>query len=488
MVTGGRLAGRAPRSHRGIPVVSTSGRRLALAGVIVLGIQLLRLVLGTSPGSGVSMLLVVPVALVAIDRGPWLGLLAGLGAYGVLLYWTIDAQVTDIDVEGHVIRAGVYLLTGGLSGWAANQLRRAEARHRGLADALADMVSVHDPDGDYTYVSSAATTLLGYRPSDLVGRSAYDFFHPHDLMSVRNSHDRTLASNEVQTATYRIRRSDGRYIWFETVSRPVRENGEVIEILCSSRDVTARETARLAASEDHEHLRAQVQEVLDERAITPALQPIVRLATGEVVGYEALARFPLVHDRPPDVWFRHAAQVGLGESLELLAIEQAIATLKDLPDTAFLSVNVSPETLCCDRLLEMIRRAPADRLTVELTEHAAIPDYPGFNAATRDLRERGVRLAVDDAGAGFSSLRHILDIHPEVIKLDIALTRHIHRDTGRRALARALLDFASSLGAEVIAEGIETEEELQELLTLGIEYGQGYLLGAPAIPPAGPRL
>lgn len=476
---------RARRAGLAWPVLGTSRGRLALAVSMVVVIQLLRVLLGPSPGSGVSLLLVLPVTLVAIERGLLVGVLAGCGAYAIFVYWAVDDQVTDVDVGGHVIRAGLYVLTGGLTGWAADRLRRAEARHRGVADALADMVSVHDRDGRYTYVSSAAVALLGYPPSELVGRSAYRLVHPHDLLTVRASHDQTLSSDAVETATYRVRRADGRYVWFETVSRPLQENGEVSEILCSSRDVTVRETQRLAVDEDHQCLRRQVQEVLDSRGIVAALQPIVRLATGEVVGYEALARFPRVHDRTPDIWFRHAAQVGLGESLELLAVEQALARLTELADSAFLTVNVSPETLCSDRLKPIIRRAPARRLVFELTEHTAIPDYTVFNAATRELREHGVRIAVDDAGAGFASLRHILDIHPEVIKLDMALTRHIHRDDGRRALARALLDFATSLGADVVAEGIESEEELDGLLELGIEFGQGYLLGAPGTGPVG---
>jgi EAL domain-containing protein (putative c-di-GMP-specific phosphodiesterase class I) len=179
------------------------------------------------------------------------------------------------------------------------------------------------------------------------------------------------------------------------------------------------------------------------------------------------------------VWFRQAADVGLGEALELLAIERAIEAFDTLPAAASLSVNASPDTLCSPKLIDIVRAAPADRLIVELTEHAVIADYARFNAAVSGLRERGIRLAVDDAGSGFASLRHILDVHPEIIKLDMALTRHIDRDDGRRALASALCDFAGNLGAQVIAEGIEEQQELDELLGLGIEYGQGYLLGRP---------
>jgi PAS domain S-box-containing protein len=458
----------------------TANGRLIIAAALIVVIHALRVLAGPSPATGVSMLLVLPVAMVAIDRGIWPGVAAGLAAYGLFALWAIDGQVMDVGALGHVVRGGMFVLAGVVTGWSSDHLRAAEARQRHLADALGDMVSAHDPDGRYLYVSSAAKTLLGYEPAELVGTSAYEHFHPHDASTVRATHEETVDVPELTTAVYRVRRADGRYIWFETVSRAIREHGEVIEILCSSRDVTARETERLAHEDDHDGLRAQIQQVLDDRMIDPVLQPIVRLATGEVVGYEALARFPLVESRPPDVWFRQAAEVGLGEALELLAIERALEAFAVLAPEVFLSVNASPETLCSPRLLRMVQRAPADRLIVELTEHAAIADYPGFNDAVKGLRERGVRLAVDDAGAGFASLRHILDVRPEIIKLDMTLTRHIHRDSARRALASALCDFAGNLDAHVIAEGIEEPEELEQLRALGIEYGQGYLLGRPA--------
>jgi PAS domain S-box-containing protein len=459
-------------------VASTNGRLFA-AVIVIIAIHGLRVLLGPSPGTGVSLLLVIPVTMVAVDHGVWAGALAGLAAYGVFLLWAINDQVADVGGSGHVIRASLYILTGAVTGWSAQHLRAAEARQRHLSDALGDMVSAHDPDGLYLYASSAAKELLGYEPGELVGTSAYDYFHPHDISTVRTTHDATTELPATTTAVYRVRRADGRYVWVETVSRAIRDGAEVVEILCSSRDVTQRETERLAHEEDRERLRAQVQQVLDQRAIEPVFQPIISLGTGEIVGYEALARFPLVPDRPPDVWFRQAADVGLGEALELLAIERAIEAFDTLPAAASLSVNASPDTLCSPRLIDIVRAAPADRLIVELTEHAVIADYARFNAAVSGLRERGIRLAVDDAGSGFASLRHILDVHPEIIKLDMALTRHIDRDDGRRALASALCDFAGNLGAQVIAEGIEEQQELDELLGLGIEYGQGYLLGRP---------
>jgi EAL domain-containing protein (putative c-di-GMP-specific phosphodiesterase class I) len=160
-------------------------------------------------------------------------------------------------------------------------------------------------------------------------------------------------------------------------------------------------------------------------------------------------------------------------------VRKALEGIPDLPGEAFLSINVSPDTLRCDELLDLVRSLPLHRLVFEITEHAPIDDYAEFIAVVRRLASTGVRIAVDDAGAGYSSLRHILNLRPQTIKLDMSLTRDLHRDTSRRALTAALASFAQQLDATVIAEGIETEEELEALERIGIEFGQGFLLGRP---------
>ena len=237
---------------------------------------------------------------------------------------------------------------------------------------------------------------------------------------------------------------------------------------------------RLLASYARHPWRARIEQVLAEDAIEMVFQPIVVLATGERAGFEALARFPSVPGERPDAWFRNAAKVGLAEDLELLAVRTALAELSRLPAACFISINLSPSVLGNPRLLDLIDGAEADRVILELTEHAVVEDYHVFGAAVTLLRERGVELAVDDAGAGYASLRHILNLRPGLIKLDMSLTRDIHTDPARRALASGLQGFAVSLDAQVVAEGIESEAELEELKGIGIELGQGYLLGKPA--------
>jgi len=223
----------------------------------------------------------------------------------------------------------------------------------------------------------------------------------------------------------------------------------------------------------------RINRALETGQPTMVFQPIVDLRTGAVVAVEALARFAEEGGRPPDVWFGEAAAVGLGVELELGACRAALAQLGGLPALARLSVNLSPETLRSPELLALLDEFPGERLAVELTEHAPVEDYEALRAALAQLRERRVQVMIDDAGAGFSSLRHVLGLAPDMIKLDVSLTRDIDADPLRRALAASLVSFAAEIPARIVAEGIETHGELAALRTLGIAYGQGYYLGGP---------
>lgn len=460
------------------PATTSWARTIALALVVFGAIYALSLVAGTSPGLGLSMLLVIPVGMAAIAHGISGGLVAAAMAAALLGYWDAFDDSGGLGWEGHAVRDGVYLLVGLASGWSAEQIRRVGARQSRIAESLGEMISAHAPDGRYRYASSTARQLLGYEPHQLIGRSPYDLLHPEDAAVVRQAHDAGLTDDGKQTLVYRVRRADGRYVWHETVSLAVRVDDVVEEIVCSTRDVTRREIERMALDEDREALATQIEDVLRQRSITPVVQPIVHLPSGDVVGFEALARFPQ-DDRPPDVWFQKAEQLGLAEALELLAIERALEVFRRLPGESWLTVNASPHTARSPRLPDILRGFPLGRLVIELTEHAAIGDAAAFNEATGPLRRGGLRLAVDDAGAGYSSLRRILEVQPELIKLDMSLTRNIHRDQARRALTSALCGFADSIGAIVVAEGVETQDELQALRALGVEYAQGYLLGRP---------
>jgi EAL domain-containing protein (putative c-di-GMP-specific phosphodiesterase class I) len=123
---------------------------------------------------------------------------------------------------------------------------------------------------------------------------------------------------------------------------------------------------------------------------------------------------------------------------------------------------------------------PAERVVVEITEHAPIANYDTFNEGLAAVRALGVRLAIDDAGAGFASLRHILQLRPELIKLDTTLIAAIESDRSQQALAAGIISFADGIGATVVAEGIEHAAALDALRRLGVPLGQGFHLGRPA--------
>jgi EAL domain-containing protein (putative c-di-GMP-specific phosphodiesterase class I) len=225
----------------------------------------------------------------------------------------------------------------------------------------------------------------------------------------------------------------------------------------------------------------RIQTVLDDcSALSMVFQPIVDVMTEQTVAVEALSRFDFTPYRPPDVWFAEAHQNGLGVDLELLAIMKAIDALPLLPPDVALTINAGPQTVMCPELRDAVLRAPTHRIILELTEHTAIDDYSALVAALRTIRQAGARVAIDDTGSGYSSLAHILKLAPDFIKLDRDLVSGIDVDPVRRALAASLVTFAGDTGAEIIAEGVETQDELDVLRRLGVRYAQGYHLGHPA--------
>jgi EAL domain-containing protein (putative c-di-GMP-specific phosphodiesterase class I) len=235
----------------------------------------------------------------------------------------------------------------------------------------------------------------------------------------------------------------------------------------------------LERDSDQREKRARIEEVLETQALKPVYQPIWDMVSGAPIGFEALCRFDGEPYRSPDLWFNEAAEVGLALELELAALAKALEGSADLPDHCYLSVNVSPQTAMSPRLAEVIEAHAKGRLLLEITEHAPVEDYQALHDALAPLRARGIQLAVDDAGAGYSSLQHIIRLHPDVIKLDMSLTRDIDTDQALRSMAVALIHFSRQTGAKIIAEGIETEGEKEMLSTLGVSAGQGYYLGRP---------
>jgi diguanylate cyclase (GGDEF)-like protein len=226
--------------------------------------------------------------------------------------------------------------------------------------------------------------------------------------------------------------------------------------------------------------RSEIQRILDERAIEPHFQPVISLTTGRVIGYEALARFPDAPDRPPAMWFAQANASGLGPELEAAAIKAALAAVGRPPDT-YVAVNVSPSALSTDAVKAALPRDLSD-VVIELTEHEVYVGDSLLAGALADLRQRGARIAIDDAGAGYAGLKQVTWVRPDIVKLDLELTRAIHADPVRMALVESLVRFARRVGATVCAEGIESIEDLETLANLDVPWGQGYIIGRPAPP------
>lgn len=354
-----------------------------------------------------------------------------------------------------------------------------DATLAGLAESSSDWLWESTPDLVLTYNSPAVHNLLGHRPEEMAGRSLLDYLDPDDVPAAR-----ALVAQAIQDGTgwsdqqLRWRHADGLSVLMLGTARPVHDQaGRLVAFRGSRRAVPAEsaERRRLAA------IVHRTRSVIDERSLSVALQPIVDATTGGLAGLEALARFP--DGGPPDRWFAQAHEAGVGAELELAALEAAAGLLPKLPPTAYLSINTSPAVVLDPGFREAVERCAGpwlDRVVVEVTEHAAVTRYEDIQAALLPLRERGLRLAVDDTGAGYASFNHVLRLRPDIIKLDRSLLAGIAEDAARRAVVTAVVLLGLELGASVTGEGVEIGQEFETLRALGVDAVQGYLLARPS--------
>lgn len=369
-----------------------------------------------------------------------------------------------------------------------------EGLHSTLLDHMTDGVMLQDGDGRVVATNKAASALLGLSQDQLHGRSPAHSdwkvvgpdgadWRVEDTPAMLTL--RTGAAQRDRMVGVHLPGGGRRWLRVNTSAGQGGHDDGVRFVVSSMTDETARHESHLADTRAHQEKLTRVRAVLDAGGPLVVVQPIVDLRTGVVVGGEALSRFPGPFAQGPDRWFADAAEVGLGTDLELAAVRAALSTHAAMPHGASLSVNVSPTTAVSPELFDLLgaESVKAEHLVLELTEHADVADYPALHTALEDLRRLGVRIAVDDAGAGFASLRHILNLRPDVVKLDLDLVRNIHADPARRALASGLLVFVDQIGAYLVAEGIETSDELDALREVGVTHGQGYHLGRPAALP-----
>lgn len=338
-------------------------------------------------------------------------------------------------------------------------------------------------DGVISYASPHVPEFLGYHPDELIGR------HLNVVLAER---ERPRAAELFRTSAATGQGWHDELFIFTSKSGfelPLRGTG-VVHVGGDGRVVGFTGSLRHPDGEQNrgEHLARsdRIGQIIRDRAVSVVFQPIVDLATGAAVGAEALARITTDPGMSPDRCFAEAAGVGLAVELELLAVERALEGARLLPADLHVGLNISPATLLDPRLRAMLDAAHAEgrRLVVELTEHVSVDDYRPVNAAADALRRQGLLVAVDDTGAGYASLRHVLKLRPDIIKLDRALITGIDVDPAQRAVVRAVVLFAGELGARVVAEGIETAQQAVAARSLGVPHAQGYLFGRPAAPGA----
>ena len=224
--------------------------------------------------------------------------------------------------------------------------------------------------------------------------------------------------------------------------------------------------------------RKAIRRVVAEQDFEVVFQAVHCVDSGKVLAVEALARFPCEPFRP-DVFLRQAAVLGLDIELETAIVKRVFSLMPELPDDLCVSINVSPAAVVRLPWAQVLTDVDPTRVVLEITEHDAVQNYSVLDAALEKCRARGMRIAVDDVGAGFSSFSHILELAPEFVKIDQSITRNIDVDEARLRLAQAIGEFARRTGSRVIAEGVETQGELDAIGAAGITLAQGYHLSRP---------
>ncbi len=241
---------------------------------------------------------------------------------------------------------------------------------------------------------------------------------------------------------------------------------------------------------DAEKRIARLKQIIDAGDVRTLVHPIVDLSSMRVVAYEALSRGPAGSEfEHPDKLFKVAYDADLVMRLERLCRKRAIEAAASMPEGRKLFLNVEPEAVADPELRDIVTNTlledspvEPDRIVLELTERAAISDFVAFRATLELLRALGFSISVDDAGAGYASLQCLAEVRPEWLKVDLSLVRGCDGDEVRRSLITSLVTFAQSAGVNLIAEGIETEAELDMVRRLGVKFGQGFYFGKPAEP------
>jgi diguanylate cyclase (GGDEF)-like protein len=295
--------------------------------------------------------------------------------------------------------------------------------------------------------------------------------------------DHNRASMSSPTFNYRFRRLLG-FVTGDTA--PLPQGSEVEAAAAAQAPPTPAAVIDEPVAQPAESGGDDFDRLLKEGRIRTLFQPIVSLSDGSVLGYEALSRGPIgTRLESADALFSTAAERGVAAQLERICRFRAIANASGIPPGCYLFLNISPRVFeerneALSRDVVDQSRLAQERIVLEITEKQAIEDFDLFKRTAQHYNRQGFKVAIDDAGAGHNSLRAVIEVRPHFIKLDIALVRDIDRDRAKNALVSAIIIFARRIDAKVLAEGIETVEELATLIEIGVEYGQGFLLARPS--------
>jgi PAS domain S-box-containing protein len=361
--------------------------------------------------------------------------------------------------------------------WLYRQMRGRDERIAAIELTSEAWLWELGPDLVLTYSTGQLTDVLGYLPRELVGKSVLDYMTPRSASLVQQAMRADALAQGWRSETSEWVSAEGQVVVLRHSGAPMHDrNGRLVGFRGSASPVESRAPQRAQAA-----LRERIEGLIADGPLPMALQPIIEVATGRAIGAEALARFQ--DGRPPTVWFDEAGKTGLRFELETHAILSAITRLDELPVDAILSLNACPEVITDPRFVPLLVETgvPLDRLVLEVTEHVRVDVYEALVDSLAPLRAAGLRLAVDDAGAGYASLTHVLHLRPDIVKLDRSLIANVDTDRARRTLITSLTLLALDIGAAVTAEGVETAAELEAVADLGIDHAQGYLIGRPSL-------
>ena len=380
-----------------------------------------------------------------------------------LLFLDLDDFKVINDEMGHAV--GDELLVG-VAGRLRGRLRSADTVGRLGGDEFG--VLLEHVAGPNEVVQAAERLLKGFDEPFLVHGEPYKVSLSIGI-AVSGTGERSVDEllRQADLAMYAAKR-DGKHRW-DMYDRE-------LESLAPS--VQSEESGRATWFQRGAEQREEIVGLLERRdAIRMAFQPILDLRTGAVTGYEALARFAAGETRPPNAWFAQAHRCGLGYELEARAVAAAL-TAPGRPSGTYLTVNLSPSALVSAPVQAVLPPSLED-IVIELTENELLTDAPGLDAALADVRRRGGRVAIDDAGAGYAGLKHVMRLGPDLIKLDRSLVTGVGEDEGRAALIASFVRYGRASGAVVCAEGIETLADLERLADLDVGFGQGYVIARP---------